>query len=175
MKLARFLIPLALLGAAYAEQAPKQKFICNVGYSPEECHRQFAVLRPVLTKFHAEAAGDWSWILVRSNDWKELAERMGGNPESPAFSVLETRVTVFEEALVEPIPQRRAELMNTWHMRIEDLLDEAVTHELGHVLCRDTSEPRAERRAQAMQHAVKLAGVMPHEKGRPRERPLIGK
>jgi len=175
VNLLRFLIPLLLLGVVNAEQGPKQKFICNVGYSPEECHRQFAVLRPVLARFHTEAAGDWTWILVRSSDWKELARRMGGNPESPAFSVLDMRVTVFEEALVEPIPHRRAELMTIWHMRIEDLLDEAVTHELGHVLCRDTSEARAERRAQAMQHAENVACAMPNEKGRPRERPLIGK
>jgi hypothetical protein len=175
VNLLRFLIPLLLLGATHAEQAPRQKFICNVGYSPEECHRQFAILRPALARFHTEAVGDWSWILVRSCDWKELAQRMGGNPDSPAFSVLEARVTVFEEALVEPIPQRRAELMKIWHMRIDDLLDEAVTHELGHVLCRDTSEARAERRAQAMQHGEKVACMLPNEKGRPRERPLIGK
>jgi hypothetical protein len=155
VNLLRFLIPLLLLGTGNAEQAPTQKFICNVGYSPEECHRQFAVLRPVLARFHAEAVGEWSWILVRSSDWKGLARRLGGNPESPAFSVLEMRVTVFEEALLEPISQRRAELMKIWHMRIDDLLDEAVTHELGHAFCRDTSEVRAERRAQAMQHGGK--------------------
>jgi len=149
--------------------------MCNVGYSPEECHRQFAVLRPVLARFQAEAVGDWSWILVRSSDWKELAQRLGGNPDSPAFSVLEMRVTVFEEALVEPIPQRRAELMKIWHMRMVDLLDEAVTHELGHALCRDTSEARAESRAQAMQHGEKLACLMPNGKGRPTERPLFGR
>jgi hypothetical protein len=175
VNLLRFLIPLLLLGALNAEQVPRQKFICNVGYSPEECHRQFAILRPVLARFHTEAVDDWSWILVRSSDWKELAQRMGGNPDSPAFSVLGARVTVFEEALVKPIPQRRAELMKIWHMRIDDLLDEAVTHELGHVLCRDTSEARAERRAQAMQHGKQVACIMPNEKGRPRERPLIGK
>jgi hypothetical protein len=152
VNLARLLIPLVLLGAAYPQQAPTQKFICNVGYSPEECHREFAILRPVLAKFHAEAAGDWTWILVRSSDWKALAHRLGGDPESPAFSVLEKRVTVFEEALVNRVPTRQAELINIWHMRIDDLLEEAVTHELGHAFCGDTSEASAERRAQAMQH-----------------------
>ena len=151
MNLLRFLVPVLLLGAAHA-QAPTQKFICNVGYSPEECHRQFAVLRPALARFHAEAAGEWSWILVRSSDWKALAHRLGGDPESPAFSVLEKRVTVFEEALVSAVPTRQAELIDIWHMRIDDLLEEAVRHELGHAFCGDTSEARAERRAQAMQH-----------------------
>jgi hypothetical protein len=155
VNLARFLVPLVLLGAAYAQQAPSQKFICNVGYSPEECHRQFALLRPVLARFHAEAAGDWSWILVRSSDWKALVQRLGGDPESPAFSVLEKRVTVFEEALVSPVPTRQAELINIWHMPIADLLEEAVTHELGHAFCGDMSETTAERRAQAMRHGGK--------------------
>jgi len=173
--LSRFLIPLLLLGSAYPEQAPTQKFICNLGYSQEECHRQFAILRPVLARFHSEAVGDWSWILVRSSDWKALTRRLGGNPESPAFSVLETRVTVFEEALVQSVPQRRAELMNIWHMRIDDLLDEAVTHELGHALCGDTSEARAEHRAFAMQRGKEIACRMPNDQGRPRERPLFGK
>ena len=155
MNLAKILIPWILVVALHAQEAPKQKFICNVGYSVEECHREFAVLRPVLTRFHAEAAGDWSWILVRSSDWKALAQQLGGNPESPAFTVLEKRVTVFEEALVNPVPTRRAELINIWHMRIDDLLDEAVTHELGHAFCQDKNEARAEHRAQAMQRGDK--------------------
>ena len=154
VKLARFLIPLMLLpGAADAQQLPKQKFICNAGYSQQECHRQFAVLRPVLARFHADAVGEWSWVLVRSSDWKALAYRLGLNPDSPAFSALDTRVTFFEEVLVEPKPARCAELMRIWHMPINHLLDEAVTHELGHALSQGSNEARAERRAQSLQRA----------------------
>jgi len=154
VKLAGFLIPLMLLpGAADAQQLLKQKFICNVGYSQEECHRQFAVLRPVLARFHADAVGEWSWILVRSSDRKALAYRLGLNPDSPAFSALDKRITVFEEVLVEPMPARRAELMKIWHTPINYLLDEAVTHELGHALSQGSNEARAEHRAQALQRA----------------------
>jgi len=123
----------------------------------QQCHRQMNALRPVLDKFHAEALGEWTWILVRSEDWRPLLRRVGGNPDSPAMTFLDERTTIFEEALVEPLPGRRAELLKIWRLPLDHLLDEAVSHELGHSLCNDSDEARAERRARALQRGERLS------------------
>lgn len=135
-----------------AQSVPnKQKFICNTGYTLQLCSRQMGVLRPVLEKFHAGSLGEWTWILVRSEDWRPLMYRFRANPDSPAISFLKERTTLFEEALIEPTPERRAELLRDWGRAADQLLDEAVSHELGHSFCNDSDEARAERRATALQ------------------------
>src|SRR5262249_22569313 len=62
------------------------------------------------------------------------------NSDSPAFSVLERRTTVFEQALFSPRVSRRAELLRLYGSTGNALLELAVSHELGHALCGDTSE-----------------------------------
>src|SRR5262249_19554444 len=74
---------------------------------------------------------------------------------SPALTFLHERTTIFEEALVEPVPGRRAELLKIWQLPLDHLVDEAVSHELGHSLCNDSDEARAERRGRALQRGEK--------------------
>ena len=128
-----------------------QKFVCNTGYTQQRCDRDMSILRPILKKFHAEELGAWTWILVRSEDWHPLLERLGADHDSPTLTFLGDRTTLFEEALLEPLPARRAELLKTWQMPLDQLLIEAVTHEIGHSMCNDPDEGRAERRAGALQ------------------------
>ncbi len=124
--------------------AAHQHFVCNTGYSKELCQKQMKVLVTVLNRYPARALGEWTWVLVRSEDWKGIKHRIGGEPDSPAFSSLQHRETFFEEALVAPVPARRAELMKYWSSSIDDLLELAVTHELGHALCHEEDEFKAD-------------------------------
>ena len=141
-----------------AQSVPnKQKFICNTGYTLQQCQRQMGVLRPILEKFHADKLGVWTWILVRSEDWRPLMYRFGANPDSPALSFLKERTTLFEEVLIEPTSDRQAELLRNWGRTVEQLRDEAVSHELGHSFCNDSDEARAERRAQALQRGESVS------------------
>ena len=123
---------------------PQQRFVCNTGYTAAECSAQMAVLRPVLDRYGANRLGEWTWVLVRSGDWKRMKERLGLDPDSPAFSYLPARETFFEEALVVPVPGRSAELMRHWESSMADLLVLAVTHELGHGLCGERDEHKAD-------------------------------
>jgi hypothetical protein len=125
--------------------AARPRFVCNTGYSEQECREQVRVLRAVLDRYPTQELGDWTWVIVRSQDWKPLKNRLRGNPDSPAFSVLEKRETFLEEALVSPVPLRRLELMTTWSSSMNDLLEIAVTHELGHALCHEEDEAKADR------------------------------
>ena len=103
-----------------------------------------SVLRPLLDKYGAGRLGEWTWVLVKSDDWKALQVAHRMDPNSPAFSVLDRRETFFEEALVSPVAPRRVELVRQWSLGMDDLLALAVTHELGHALCNEKSERKAD-------------------------------
>jgi hypothetical protein len=129
-----------------AKPAPgvQPHLVCNAGYSAELCRRQTEVLRGVLARYPTGALGEWTWVLVRSEDWKPMKRRLLRDPDSPAFTVLRDRRTFIEEALVAPVPLRRAELIEHWSRSIDNLLTLAITHELGHALCNEQDEHRAD-------------------------------
>lgn len=129
-------IGLVLIGtSANAEAIPKQRFVCNTGYSVPDCIRQISALRETLNPFNSERLGAWTWVLVKSADWKVILLSRGLNPDSPAFTVLQKRQTFLEEALFVWVPNRSAELLRFWSVPLDKLLELALTHELGHAIC----------------------------------------
>jgi hypothetical protein len=124
--------------------APAQHFVCNIGYSLRKCQADMAVLRKTLAKYPAGELGEWTWVLVRSADWKYIVMPRGIDPDSPAFTCLPRRETFIEETLVA------IELLVRWQMSTDDLLELAVAHELGHVLCNEASEAKANRAARSL-------------------------
>jgi hypothetical protein len=143
--------PVQLLRPARAQgQATKQHFVCNVGYTSQECAVDMAVLRRALAKYPVEALEDWTWVLVRPEDWKRILLDRGFDPNNPAFSYLPARETFLDGALVAKVSSRGVELSELWHMSVEDLLDLAVRHELGHALCNEKGEAKADRVARLL-------------------------
>jgi hypothetical protein len=63
-----------------------QEFFCVGPYSIQECKTQVAGLQAVLQRYDGEKLGKWTWILVRSQDWKQLTSQLHLNASSPAFS-----------------------------------------------------------------------------------------
>ena len=102
-------------------------------------------LKTVLARYPAEELGHWTWILVRSEDWKPIVRGLKVNPESPAFVALEQRETFLEEALFGHEVLRGAELAKEWQLPLDQLLSLAVTHELGHAICDEHDEAAADR------------------------------
>ena len=129
---------------------PRQHFVCNKGYTAEKCYEAVAVLRRTLAKYPVAQLGEWTWILVRSEDWKPIVMPRGLDTDSPAFTYYAKRETFIEEALVTNVPGRADELMARWHISRERLLDLAVAHELGHAFCNDKSEETANRGAERL-------------------------
>jgi hypothetical protein len=131
--------------------APAQQFACNAGYVQKQCDEEMAVLRKALANYRAYDPGEWTWVLVRSEDWKVvlLASRL--SPGVPALTLVGARTTFFDEALVAGSSGRLSELMDTWHLGRGALLDLAVRHELGHALCNDANERKAERLARLLE------------------------
>ena len=131
--------------------APMQKFVCNTGYSQKQCREDMAVLRKALANYPVAQLGNWTWILVRSENWKSILLPRGLDPDSPAFTFYPKRETFIEEALVTQVPVRGGELLLKWSMDRMGLLDLAIRHELGHALCNDANERNADRVARLLE------------------------
>ena len=130
---------------------PAQKFVCNTGYSQTNCNEQVLVLRKALANYPVAQLGSWTWILVRSEDWKAILRSRSLDPDSPAFTYYPKGETFFDEALVTQVPARSPELLLKWNMDREGLLDLAIRHELGHALCNEPDERNAERVAKLLE------------------------
>jgi hypothetical protein len=140
-----FLFQLALTIPGSTAPLPQpQRFVCNTGYRLNECLQQLGTLKSALAPYGTEKLGAWTWVLVKSEDWKPIVGRMGGNTDSPAFTVLEKRQTFLEEALFVPAGGRQVELLRAWSVPLDKFLDFAVTHELGHGICNTTEERQAD-------------------------------
>jgi hypothetical protein len=109
------------------------------------------ILRKALANYPVAQLGNWTWILVRSEDWKAILLPRGLDPDSPAFTYYPKRETFFDEALVTRVPVRSPELLLKWNMDREGLLDLAIRHELGHALCNEPDERNAERVAKLLE------------------------
>lgn len=128
-----------------------QDFHCHTGYSLEQCQRDIVRLKNVLSHYPVEMLGHWTWVLIRSQDWKPISQKLRLNPDSPAFTALVPRETFLEEALFAHDPERTSVLMKEWQRSMPDLLELAVSHELGHALCESTNEAAARRFGEELQ------------------------
>ena len=135
---------IALPGTEKTTALPGQEFHCHTGYSLAQCQKDVLQLKRVLTHYPVERLGRWTWVLVRSQDWKPISHILGLNPDSPAFSAMEPRETFLEEALFAHDSLRTSELMDEYRMSIPRLLELAVTHELGHAFCDEPNEAVAD-------------------------------
>ena len=134
-----------------------QHFTCHTAYTVEVCRSQIAILRAALAPYHPERLGEWTWVLVRSEDWKPILRRVGKDLDSPIFTILEKRQTFVEEALLVPIAARRGELLRKWSLPLNELLDFAIVHELVHAYCYQLDERRTEEDAHRSHHEKRLS------------------
>ena len=143
--------------ASTQKQAPRQHFACNVGYTSRECQVAATVLKKALARYPVEALGEWRWVLVRTEDWKQILSERRVDPNVPAFSYQPKRETFLDGSLVVGASIHGAELRAIWHMPVEDLLDFAIRHELAHALCNEGDESKADRAAIALKNGTPLS------------------
>jgi hypothetical protein len=127
-----------------------QHFVCNAGYAHLACCHQTRRLAQQLTRYRRAVPPGWTWVLVRSRDWRDILLRLRLDSESPTFTVLERHQTFLSEALFEPDGESGAELLKTFRVPLDQLLDVAITHELGHAYCEESQEGKAERFAEQL-------------------------
>jgi hypothetical protein len=120
------------------------QFFCTQDYNRDECHQHALELRRALMSYPLERLGTWSFALVPSDKWKDLVRALGGSSDSPAFTIFEQRTTVMESSLFSPTATRSAEFRRVFGVTGEALLELAVNHELGHGICQERDERRAD-------------------------------
>jgi hypothetical protein len=137
--------------------SPKQHFACNVGYTLSQCQVATMVLRKALARYPVAALGEWTWVLVRTEDWKQIPSVRKFDTSNPVFSYPPKRRTFLDGALLVRKSIRGVELSAKWHMRIEDLLDLAIRHELAHALCNDRDESKVDRATIELKNRTRLS------------------
>jgi hypothetical protein len=135
-------VPVDLEGTA--QTAKNVQFFCTQDYNRDECHQHALELRRALMAYPLERLGMWSFALVPSEKWKDLIRALGGPTHSPAFTIFEQRTTVMESSLFSPTATRSAEFRRVFGVTGEALLELAVNHELGHGICQERDERRAD-------------------------------
>ena len=152
---------LAILFAAYAAQTQTLKmisvrfpangstpntiqFLCSQGYERSACVKDAIVLRQAMAPYPMQLLGAWSFVLVPADNWKSLVRGQGGDPVSPALSMLDQRMTLLDASLFSGSATRNKELMQRFRLMGPALVDLAVTHEMGHGICQEKNERRAD-------------------------------
>jgi len=135
-------------------QTQEQHFACNIGYTKQECQAATAKLRNAIARYPVDALGQWTWVLVRTADWKHVLAAKGFNVNDPAFSNLTNRVTFLDGSIVDGVSIRGMELRLIWHLPIEELLDFTIRHELAHALCNERDEFKANRIAVSLKNGT---------------------
>ena len=74
--------------------------------------------------------------------------------DSPAVTLLDDETILLEESLISPHAARAAELMHAFKIDLNDLLDVAIAHELGHAICREKNEFKAESIGREMRRQI---------------------
>jgi hypothetical protein len=152
---------LALLSATCAAQADDLKmiavhfpqnnrtpstiqFFCTQRYDRAECLKDATVLRQAILPYPVQLLSKWSFVLVPADEWKALVRSQGGDPVSPACSILEQRATLLDSSLFVGSAARNKELLQRFDMIGPALVNLAITHEMGHALCQEKNECRAD-------------------------------
>ena len=117
-------------------------FECSQDYDNLDCLKDVAALRKALAPYPLQLLGEWTYYLVMASDWKELAYNRGGVGCSPAFSLLLGRATVLDRSLFSPTADRTLEIRKCFPD--PELVQLAISHEMGHAICQDKDERRAD-------------------------------
>jgi hypothetical protein len=120
------------------------QFLCSQKYDRAECVKDATALRQAMSPYPMQLLGTWSFVLVPADDWKALVRGQGGDPVSPAFSMLDQRVTLLDESLRVASATRNKELLQRFNLMGPALIDLALTHELGHAICQEKNERKAD-------------------------------
>jgi hypothetical protein len=120
------------------------QFQCTQKYDRAECVKDATALRQAMAPYPTQLLGGWSFVLVPADDWKTLVRGQGGDPVSPAFSMLDQRMTLLDSSLFVATANRNKELLVRFGVIGPSLVDLAVTHEMGHGICQEKNERRAD-------------------------------
>jgi hypothetical protein len=74
------------------------QFFCTHNYDGPACLKDSVALRHALAPYPLERLGTWSFLLVPADDWRTLLGGLRQKSLSPAFSIIDQRMTVLESS-----------------------------------------------------------------------------
>ena len=87
------------------------QLFCTENYSHQSCLKDATALHRALCGYPIDLLGGWSFVLVPASDWQDTLHALSSHADTPAFSVLDARVTVLESSLFASTPDRQKELL----------------------------------------------------------------
>ncbi|HEY4933993.1 MAG TPA: hypothetical protein VII23_20710 [Terriglobales bacterium] len=120
------------------------QFQCRENYDRAECVKDATALHQAMAMYPLQLLGTWSFVLVPADDWSALVRGQGGDPVSPAFSMLDQRLTLLDGSLFVATAGRNKELLEKFGVIGPQLVNLAITHEMGHGMCQEKDERRAD-------------------------------
>jgi hypothetical protein len=120
------------------------QFFCTEDYPHQACLDDVEKLHRGLLRYPVEQLGQWIFVLATRNQAIAVQHRPDGSPETPAFTFINHRTTVMERDLFSATADRSSELFRAFGLSGSDLLELAISHELGHALCHEPDEHRAD-------------------------------
>jgi hypothetical protein len=132
------------------------KFFCSVDYKQSECADDVRTLQRNLVRYRPAQLGDWSFALETTHEWTELVKRLGGPPESPALTILTRKLTLIDRSLFFATANRYAQLTRAFGVTGQDLIELAISHELGHAICADLDETHAQQYGRKLREGKRI-------------------
>jgi hypothetical protein len=129
----------------YTAAKGAQTIFCEIKLPMEDCRNATEILTSHLHAYPVSQLGTWTWVIVPSDHWNDLGKDLGLDSDSPAYTCIESRMTLVDESmLTQDNARRNAELLRKFELPLAKLIDFAVTHELGHALCGFKDEYKAD-------------------------------
>lgn len=120
------------------------QFFCTEDYPHRACLDDVETLHQRLLRYPVEQLGQWVFVLATRNQSIAVQHLPDGSAETPAFTFINHRTTVMERDLFSATADRSSELVHAFGLAGSDLLELAISHELGHALCHEPDEHRAD-------------------------------
>jgi hypothetical protein len=120
------------------------QFFCTEDYPHRACMDDVETLHHSLQRYPVEQLGQWIFVLATRNQCIAVQHRPDRSAETPAFTFINHRTTVMERDLFSATADRSGELFRAFGLAGSALLELAISHELGHALCHEPDEHRAD-------------------------------
>jgi hypothetical protein len=120
------------------------QFFCTEDYPHQACLDDVEKLHQRLLRYPVEQLGPWVFVLATRTQSIAIQHRPDGSAETPALTFINHRTTVMERDLFSATADRSGELFRAFGLAGSDLLELAISHELGHALCHEPDEHRAD-------------------------------
>lgn len=132
-------------------EASHQHFVCHTGYTVEKCRKDITVLQRALEKYPVAQLGG---VDLGAGALRRLAchskSTWVGLEQSGVYLLPGQRDFSRRSAGCRSAETLFRSERSAWGMSIEKLLDYAIAHELGHALCNERNEAKADRAAKLM-------------------------